>query len=550
MSLVYRVLGVGAALTILAGCGAGGGNHAAALPPTGGSVQSKARVPATFKVVVPPKTTATSVTRSPKFISPSTQSIVISVTDSSGTTVAAQNITTSGPGCNTPTVISPTTCSVTFNAAPGTDTFVITTYDQPNSGSGPFNGNILSESTFTFTIVAGQPNVVTATLGGVPKALTVTPLPDSPYLIGSTTSGFTSYYTQPQHVAIVSYDADNNPIVGTGAPALGMVATAGLTVTAPAPGTSQNVFTVQNFAFNSSETLTVTATPTADSGAATLTQVIPVTTKHIVVYIGGLTVPPAVFVYHDDNTTPVRSITLPGTPAGVFVDNQGDIIVPQTNNTIVVYAGTATSPTYTLTTNVNNPQSGCVDHESNVYVANGNNDVLQFPAGGANTVLQDYVTELNAPISCVVDADDSLWVLNNGDSTVTHFPAGSTTPNQHFAITGAPTNIPWSIGIDRASNLYIGYADSGQTVAAVQIYPKGSQTAAFQLPTVAGDLPAGTVVDIGGALWVGNFNASSAVIQRFASPVTATSSPSVINFQGGLQGIRLEVVPKALPTTE
>src|SRR5581483_10333818 len=126
MSLVYRVLGVGAALAVLAGCS--GGNHATALPPSAGSPSSKARVPAVFKIIIPPKSTTSSQTRSPKYISPSTQSISIAV---NGNPPVVQNITTGGPGCDTPTVISPTTCTVTVNAPPGNDSFVITTYDQP-----------------------------------------------------------------------------------------------------------------------------------------------------------------------------------------------------------------------------------------------------------------------------------------------------------------------------------------------------------------------------------------------------------------------------------
>lgn len=543
MSLVYRVLGVGAALVVLAGC-SGGGNHAAALPASGGSSQSKARVPATFKVIIPPKSTTTaSATRTPKYISPSTLSIAISV---NGDPAVAQDITTGGPNCNTPTVISPTTCTVTFNAPPGNDQFTITTYDQPNTGSPPFTGNILSQTTFTQMINAGVANVVTATLGGFPATLTVSPLTDSSYLIGSTLSGFTSYFTEAHHIAVVTYDADNNPIVGTGSPTLGVVGTAGLTVTAPAAGASQNVFTVQNAAFNTSEMLTVTATPATGSGGNVLTQAIPVNTKHIVVSIVSRgTTTGTLNVYNDDTAAPVRTLALNDNPTGFFTDNQGDAVIPMQGSTVEVFTGAATTPTYTLTLNITNPRSGCSDHESNIYIANGGNTVLEFPNGGANTNSNAYTATLNAPQGCVIDVDDSLWVLNN-DATLSHFPAGSTTNDQHFALSGGvAAGQAFSLGIDRAGDLFVGYGTG--THAAVQVYPKGSQTAAFELATLSNDDPSGNAVDIGGSLWVGNFTAGS--IERFGAPITAASVANAVTYSGAGTQIKLDVTPKALPTT-
>jgi hypothetical protein len=545
MSLVYRVLGVGAALTLLAGCG-GGGNHAAALPPSGASAQSKARVPATFKVIIPPKSTSTTgATRTPKFISPSTQSIAIAV---NGDPAVAQNITTGGANCNTPTVISPTTCTVTFNAPVGNDAFVITTYDQPNSGPPPFAGNILSQASFSQNIVAGQANVVNVSLGGFPVSLTVSPLPDSPYLIGSTTSGFTSYFTEAHHVAVLSYDADNNPIVGTGVPSLSVVGTAGLTVTAPSAGASQNVFTVQNAAFNTSESLTVTATPATGSGpgANVLTQVVPVNTKHIVVSIVSRgTTTGTLNVYNDDTSAPVRTLALDDNPTGFFTDNQGDAVIPMQCSTVEVFTGAATTPTYTLTLNVTNPRSGCSDHESNIYIANGGNTVLEFPNGGANTNTTAYTATLSAPQGCVIDVDDSLWVLNN-DATLSHFPAGSNTNDQHFALSGGvTTGQAFSLGIDRAGDLFVGYGTG--THAAVQVYPKGSQTAAFEVATLSNDDPSGNAVDIGGSLWVGNFTAGS--VERFGAPITAASVGNAVTYSGTGTQIKLDVTPKALPTT-
>jgi len=454
-----------------------------------------------------------------------------------------QNITTGSPGCDTPTVISPTTCTVTVNAPPGNDAFVISTFDQQNAA-----GNMLSALSFSQTINPGVANIVNVSLGGIPVSLTVTPMPDSPYLVGSTTSGFTSYFTEAHHIAVLSYDADNNPIVGTGVPALSVTGTSGLAITAPVAGTSQNVFTVQNAAFNTTEKLTVTATPVSGTGTNPLTVNVPVSTKHIIVTVldaAGATL----HVYNDDTATPAQTVAVSGGATGFFTDNQGDAVVTF-GTSVSVYTGNPLTATYTVSTNLTAARSGCSDHESNIYIANGTgpggSSVIEYPTGGANTVTNTYSTSLNTPIACVVDVDDSLWVLNNGDSTVTHFAAGGTGVSGTPISTGIAAADAFSLGIDRAGDLYVGFGTG--TNAGVQVYPPGATTPAFTLATNAqSDFPSGNSVDIGGSLWVGNFTAGT--VERFGAPITSTSPGVAVPYTGTGTNIKLDVTPKALPTT-
>lgn len=136
--------------------GCGGGGHSSVLPAPvqpGHPVAQNERVKFTF--TVPNKTSTAS--RRAETISPSTQSIGVAV--NSGTEQIFDALPTS-PGCSV--TESGTTCTVTIDAAVGTDTFVVHAY----SGAGG-TGAILDSTTFTSTIVIDTTNTLNITLGPV-----------------------------------------------------------------------------------------------------------------------------------------------------------------------------------------------------------------------------------------------------------------------------------------------------------------------------------------------------------------------------------------------
>ncbi|HTW85026.1 MAG TPA: hypothetical protein VMD91_13230 [Candidatus Sulfotelmatobacter sp.] len=535
---VARFIAIAGLVALGSGC-AGSRGSTSMVPHVGSNVPTGAERSVTFKLVVPTKPGAgtTSQRRVPKYVSPSTQSIAIIV---NGGTPVAETIQTSGPNCTTPTVISPTTCTISFTAPVGTDTIEIDTYDQPNTGSGPYVGNDLSNTSFLATITAGENNVITATLGGVAASATVTPLANSGYLVGSQ-SGMIAYGDKSFSVAVVSYDADQNPIVGLGAPSLSLQGSSGLSITGPATGASQNIFTFKNTAFGTSEQLIATVTPLAGTTGQPVTEAIPVETKHVVVY----TLNPtnnAAYVFYDENGTAQYSLAVPGgnnAEDGLAVDANGTVAIPISNGTVDVYTNGATSPSYTISGVVSNPGGACFDHEGDLYLtdSNGNsgNGQVEMVTAGGTTTAATYKTDIVGPFACAVDpVDDSLWVLNLGNSSVVQYPHGSTTPEQEFALSGGESYSDESIALDRFGTMYIGENDASD-VPQVQVYLLGTHSSDFVLNTYDPSgfwAPTGLAVDVAGNLWVGDFTngGGGGAVQEYPGYVTASSSATMLPY--------------------
>ena len=193
-----------AAALSLAACGGGGG---AANVPAAAPVSSITTAPAgpttqvSFRInggSVAPSSAA----RTPKFISPATQSATISLVAQGQTTLlAAVNVTPGSPNCIGGA--SDLVCTVTVGAPIGTDTFVIGTFDGPNG-----TGNQLSTGTTIATIALNATNTVALVLNGVVAAVRVV-LDPSSAPVGTPTA---------VAVTVVAYDAATPPdvIVGPG----------------------------------------------------------------------------------------------------------------------------------------------------------------------------------------------------------------------------------------------------------------------------------------------------------------------------------------------
>lgn len=156
--------------------------------------------------------------RHPHFISPSSQSIVVTVNSVNGGSPPSwvspnpvvTNLVTASPNPNC-TVAVPTmpadgateTCTINVYAPPGSVNYTFSLYDNTNG-----NGNLLGTKTATFTIAQGQTNTLSVGFQGVVSwvsfsAGSLSPSTDTP---GQSSS-------EPLYV--YAYDEDDNQIVGS-----------------------------------------------------------------------------------------------------------------------------------------------------------------------------------------------------------------------------------------------------------------------------------------------------------------------------------------------
>lgn len=166
---------------MLAAVGCGAGNHAS-LPSV---APQKAPQKVAFVLKVPIKGASAADRRSPKYVSPNTQSVGFSISTDGGTTFGTQQIvavdTTSGTQC--PQSAGHYECTVGFDALPGSIVVKVQTYASTD-GSTP----ALSQVQTSETVTEGGDNTLAFTLDGVAAKFAVTLLPTS---VDAGTSGTT-----------------------------------------------------------------------------------------------------------------------------------------------------------------------------------------------------------------------------------------------------------------------------------------------------------------------------------------------------------------------
>ncbi len=151
----------------------------------------------------------------PRYVSPATKSLSLTVFSAKSKTSVFQavtNLVVGTRGCNSGP--SGLVCVIKFSLAPGTYTANIATYSSIGG-----KGSLLSQGQKEpFTIVKSGLNKIPITLYGVPRTFSITPATDS--VIGSAESGFTmaGIWAEERPFTIVARDASGNAIVGPDAP--------------------------------------------------------------------------------------------------------------------------------------------------------------------------------------------------------------------------------------------------------------------------------------------------------------------------------------------
>jgi hypothetical protein len=395
------------ALVSLAGCG-GGGRSASSLPHVAAAAPaSSGRATTSFVVTIPRATPASANSRAPRYVSPATQSLGITIDPGTGNqSFTAMNIGPGDPNCNNPTPVSPLTCTVSVAVAPGSHTFDFRTYDQRLDGNGNPQGSVLSANIgFPFTVVPGQNNALKFVLQGIPASISVLAQPNQD-VRGDQTGGFDLYGAYkadgttlfPRKVTVVATDADGNFIVGPGAPTITLTSsdTSALS-NGVASASNPNLFTITpaGWAYNNGFQLTATATPSTDpsanSGASPISVKVPV--RYVArnaprVYVSGGPGQNWVKVFDENGNAVSTAGTWPNLsgPMGLAYDDfqQRIIVANYSDGTVRAYDldGNAAGPSNAISGLVN-PMAVAMDNSmQRIYVSTHDLGVFVYDTSG------------------------------------------------------------------------------------------------------------------------------------------------------------------------
>jgi hypothetical protein len=462
---------------LLAGCG----GRAATVPPGGPAVQptGAARGTARFTIAVPKASASAAARRSPRYVSPATQSLTVSiVTDPGGASVVNQTVglTPTSNGCSS--TLASTLCTLTIALPPGSYDAALSTYDGANA-----TGNELSQGQLVdFTIAEGQTNAISLTLSGIPASLEVVGAAFPVH--GSQSTGFTLYGAAAQKLVVEALDVDGNVIVGPGSPTytLAQSGGSGFTITNPTATTPNTVTLTPPGTNGTSETFSLTA------------------------------------AYGDDTCSLAGAVCT--ATFSVKNDVQSVFVVNVTGGDVTEYAPPYTgSPSATITSSLSEPWALAMDSSQNLFVADeSNNTVTEYAPPYSGSPSATISSGIDAPERIALDASGDLFVASYFSSAVTEYAP---------PYTGAPTSItntvthPGSLALSTSGELFVGNLTTNTVTAYNAPYtgaPAVSITSGVSYPNTL-------VFDGAGDLFVAD-QVSSAVTE-YASPYTGSPKATI-----------------------
>jgi sugar lactone lactonase YvrE len=465
----------------LAACGGGGSTVVPNGSQSGGSPASHARSSATFTLKVPARSASAAGRRSPQYVSPSTESLVVTLTSQDGVAVStpqpyAANIVSSA--C--PPVSGSPTCTLAVPASVGSDTFTVATYDATQTSANPTTlaGNLLSTASVTTTVVSGAANTVSLTLSGVVASVALALSNAAPPTGTMATIGLT----------VTARDADNDVIVG--------------------PGTYETPITLADSDSSGATTLSTTSV-TSPSTSVTLT------------YDGN---PAIATITATAPSVSAASATLRSSISKIWVVSSTGSVHSFTA------AGAASTPT--ITSGLNGPYACAIDASGNLYVANlSANNVTKYSPSGA--LLLTISGSMSGPEGVAVDAAGKIYVANQFSNSITTYTASGarTTPTITAGISA-----PYGVAVDATGNIYV--ANTNQS----NVLIFGSSGALEQTITTGISYPEGLAVDVSGKIYVSNAGNNTLTtytpngVQTTPTISSGLSSPRgiAVDFQGNI----------------
>ena len=407
--------------------------HSALPTPNARSPVRPGMASATFTMHWPTTTSSTSSTRQPFFISPSAQSVTISV---NGQT---PNVVNRPSGSPTPT------SNITIAAPVGTDVFSIKLYDQQGG-----SGNLLGQTALSKTIVANAANTISATVNAVLGKIALGPASAQPFVEGNAVGGFVLVGLQALTFIATPEDADGNAIVAPGTiPVISLAASSsGLKIT---PTSTTNQFKLQvvtplpSSPFSPPLMVTLLATSKGTPISATFS-----ITESSAIYVPNFGNSSITFYDHNG-----IQITLSGAfpnlngPSGIAFDSaNGQLYVTNfSNSTITVYNQSGGKITTSGTfPNLNSPQDIAFDQTNGeLYATNeGNNTITVYDKNGNQITPSGAFPNLNGPQGILFDpANGQLYVTNSGNNSITVYDQNGNqiTPSGTFPGLNGPADI-------------------------------------------------------------------------------------------------------------
>lgn len=196
---IRRVVAVVCALMLAACAGRGvapSGLPTVAASPTPPQSSGPTLVRESF-TFLPPPPVSTNAAHHPLYVTADIASVQITLDSVNGSAP-----TTGGP-LSVTTNLTITSCPCVVygpGVPPGSDTFTLTAYDEPNA-----TGNLIATASPTYTIASGQANNENVTLNGVPAAVSL--------VAPNATAG--TAFRGPASISVTVEDGDGNTILGT-----------------------------------------------------------------------------------------------------------------------------------------------------------------------------------------------------------------------------------------------------------------------------------------------------------------------------------------------
>jgi hypothetical protein len=372
-----RRFAVAVALAVaLGGCGGGAEFAAPRIPAVTGNAQPGQNAKTLARVTIDWGHGRTSHSVRPRFISPSAQSLSVSV-DGGPPQIA-----------DAPPHKNGQTTTLTIDAPAGTDLFEFDLWDRDGA-----TGNLLGTARVTRSIVADQANVVNAVLDGVCAQIALAPAAGQPLLETSYRSStgptgtqgqpfYTFVGTSPETIGMTPLDADGNPILGT-IPSIAL-AQAGTNLGGPAVVAISNAGNV------------ATVKPTGEFPRGTTGALVANSPQCSSTVTVGFETSPAIYAQYEDTT---QTETIAG------LDRLGNVLA---------FAPTAFAPVAVGARIFADPVTG------NVFVPESSTTLGAFtPAGSALTLPGGFVSSKKEPSAGAVDTSTGLiYVLYGGSANL------------------------------------------------------------------------------------------------------------------------------------